>query len=123
MVVFKETKGLMLKLHLDRIITVTDPWVPFFGKPRGTPVPIWRLEWIPSEYVKEWNICNRQRADGTVGIVSEVTQRVKQDVPLNYFWRFYSRAGGPVVANRCRLLWDMDQPYGEVEERQCSLNR
>jgi hypothetical protein len=86
-VVFKETKGLMLRLHFERIIVVTDPWVTTFGFPRGTPVPIWRLEWVPAEYVKEWNICNV----GNGVIKKTVTQRVKQDIPLNFFWRFYPK--------------------------------
>ena len=94
-VIFKETKGLMLRLHFDRIIIVSDPWVATFGVPRGTEIPVWRLEWVPSQYVKEWNICNKQivYADGTVtnGIENTVSQRVKQDVPLNYFWRFYPK--------------------------------
>ena len=94
-VVFKETKGLMLRLHLDRIIVVTDPWVATFGFPRGTKIPIWRLEWVPSEYVKQWNICNKAvtNSDGTLGNALEqtVTQRVKQDIPLNFFRRFYPK--------------------------------
>ena len=94
-VVFKETKGLMLRLHFERIIVVTDPWVTTFGVRRGTKVPIWRLEWVPSQYVKEWNICNKKtiNADGTVstGIENTVSQRVKQDIPLNFFWRFYPK--------------------------------
>ena len=94
-VVFKETKGLMLRLHFERIIVVTDPWVATFGVPRGTKVPIWRLEWVPSQYVKEWNMCNKtiKNADGTVttGIENTVTQRVKQDTALNFFWRFYPK--------------------------------
>jgi hypothetical protein len=85
-VIFKEFKGLMLRLHLERIIVVTDPWVNIFGFPRATKIPIWRLEWVFSEYVKEWNICN---ADGQ--IKKTVTQRVKQDRPLNFFWRFYRK--------------------------------
>jgi hypothetical protein len=85
-VIFKEFKGLMVRLHFERIIVVTDPWVGVFGFPRGTKVPIWRLEWVFSEYVKEWNICN---ADGQ--IKKTVTQRVKQDRPLNFFWRFYRK--------------------------------
>jgi hypothetical protein len=86
-VVFKETRGLMLRLHFERVIIVRDPWVATFGVPRGTRIPIWALEWVPSEYVKEWNICHR--ADGK--IEKTVTQRVKQDIPLNFFWRFYPK--------------------------------
>ena len=83
-VVFKETKGLMLRLHFERITIVSDPWVSVFGLPRGTPVPIWRLEWVPSEYVKTWNICNQ------AGVTSVYhLQSVKQDHPLNFFWRYY----------------------------------
>jgi hypothetical protein len=85
-VVFKETKGLMLRLHFERVIVVTDPWVGTFGAARGTRIPIWRMEWVPSEYAKEWNICN---ANGK--IEKTVTQRVKQDVPLNFFWRYYRK--------------------------------
>jgi hypothetical protein len=83
-VVFKETRGLMLRLRFDRIIIVTDPWVSTFGAPRGTRIPVWTLQWIPSEFVKEWNICNNGGH-----IEKTVTQRVVQDVPLTYFWRFY----------------------------------
>ena len=94
-VVFKESRGLMLKLHFDRIIIVSDPWVATYGVPRGTEIPVWVLEWIPSEYVKQWNMCNKEivNADGTVsnGMVNTVTQRVVQDSALNYFWRFYPR--------------------------------
>jgi hypothetical protein len=82
----KETKGLMLRLHFERVIVVTDPWVGTFGAARGTRIPIWRMEWVPSEYLKEWNICN---VDGK--ITTTVTQRVKQDIPLNFFWRFYPK--------------------------------
>ncbi|HSR67305.1 MAG TPA: hypothetical protein VLU25_05135 [Acidobacteriota bacterium] len=85
-VIFKETKGLMIRLHFERIIVVTDPWVTVFGAPRGTKIPIWRLEFVPSEYVKEWNICNQH-----TNIKKTVTQRVKQDRALNYFWRFYPK--------------------------------
>lgn len=85
-VVFKEFKGLMLRLHLERIIVVTDPWVTVFGFPRGTKVPIWRLEWVFSEYGKTWSFCN---AGGK--IQTTVTQRVKQDRPLSFFWRFYRK--------------------------------
>lgn len=84
-VVFKETKGLMLRLIFVRMTVVQDPW----ATPqllRGTLVPVWALQWVPSEYVKEWNICN---LNGT--IKKTVTQRVVQDVPLNYFWRFYPK--------------------------------
>ncbi len=83
--VFKETKGLMLRLRLDGFTVVRDPWAtPTL--PRGTKIPIWTLEWVPSEYVKHFNLCNR---DGKVE--GSVTQRVKQDVPLNYFWRYYAK--------------------------------
>lgn len=83
--VFKETKGLMLRLRLDGFTIVRDPWATQ-TLPRGTRIPIWTLEWVPSEYVKHFNLCNR---DGT--IEGSVTQRVKQDVPLNYFWRYYAK--------------------------------
>lgn len=86
-VVFKESKGLMLRLHYHRIIVVTDPWVTTFGVPRGTRIPIWTISWVPSEYGKEWNICN---PEGT-GIVKTVTQRVVQDRPLEFFWRRYPK--------------------------------
>jgi len=82
-VVFKETRGLTVRLHLDRITIVRDPW----AAPqllRGTRVPIWSIEWVPTEYVKEWNICNRG-----YGIKKRVTRRVVQDTPLNFFWRYY----------------------------------
>ncbi len=78
-VVFKETKGLMLRLRFLRLTTVRDPWAtPMLA--RGTQVPIWVLEWVPSEYVKEWNICNSGKH-----IDKTVTQRVVQDNPLNFF--------------------------------------
>lgn len=86
-VIPKETRGLMLRLHFDRVSVVTDPWVTVFGVPRGTLVPIWRLEWVGAQYMKEWNLCN---PNGT-GIVKTVTQRVVQDIPLTYFWRFYRK--------------------------------
>ncbi len=94
-VVFKETRGLMLRLHFERVIVVTDPRVATFGVPPGTKIPIWRLERVPSEYVKEWNICNKAfvDADGTISnrMENTVSQRVKQDIPLNFFWRFYPK--------------------------------
>lgn len=90
-VVFKETRGLMLRLHFHRIIIVNDPWVSVFGIPRGTPVPIWTLEWIPSQYAKEWNICNAGGEGQEPKIVKTVTKRVVQDIPLKYFWRFYPK--------------------------------
>jgi hypothetical protein len=83
-VVFKETRGLMLRLYFDRVITVSDPWATP-QQPRGTLIPVWRMEWVPSEYVKTFNYCN---VDGKV--VNSVDMRVVQDVPLKYFWRFYS---------------------------------
>ncbi len=85
-VIFKETTGLMLRLRFVRIIVVNDPWVSVFGVPRGTQIPIWVLEWVPAEYGKEWNICNQGGQ-----IVKTVTKRVVQDVPLNYFWRYYPK--------------------------------
>jgi hypothetical protein len=86
-VVFKESRGLMLRLHLDRIIIVTDPWVSVFSQPRGTKVPIWRLEWVPAEYGKTWSFCN---VDGR-SVITKVTQRIKQDHAVNFFWRFYPK--------------------------------
>ncbi len=85
-VVFKEFKGLMFRLVYDRVIVVTDPWVAVFGVPRGTRIPIWRLEWVPSQYVKSWHLCNKGGR-----IVMTESQRVKQDIPLNFFWRFYPK--------------------------------
>lgn len=85
-VVFKETKGLMLQLVFVGVTVVADPWATA-TLARGTRIPIWSLRWIPSEYVKEWNICNTGR-----GIEKTVTQRVKQDIPLNYFWRYYPKS-------------------------------
>ena len=84
--VFKETRGLTLRLHLQRIIVVTDPWEGTFGVPRGTRVAIWRLEWVPTQYGKTWSFCN---IGGSVR--TSVTQRVKQDIPVNFFWRFYPK--------------------------------
>jgi len=86
-VVVKETQGLMLRLRFQRITVVSDPWVSTFGVPRGTAVPIWTLEWIPSEYLKEINICN----SGGGSITRSVTQHVVQDPALNYFWRLYPK--------------------------------
>lgn len=83
-VVFKETRGLMLRLHYDRVIKVNDPWVSTFGLPRGTLIPVWTLEWVPSEYVKEWNLCNN---GGKIN--KTVSKRVVQDIPLKYFWKYY----------------------------------
>ena len=81
--VVKETRGLMLRLIFVRFDIVRDPWAtPMLA--RGTRIPIWALEWIPSQYVKTWNVCNQ---DGRLN--TTVSQRVKQDVPLNFFWRFY----------------------------------
>lgn len=87
-VVFKETRGLMLRVHFDRIIIVNDPWVGTFGFPRGTRLPIWTLEMVPSEYVKEFTLCNKKGK-----ITQTVTQRVVQDIALKYFWRFYGNNG------------------------------
>ena len=83
-VVFKETRGLMLRAHFDRIITVNDPWVATFGVPRGTRIPIWTLELVPSEFIKQFSMCNKKGKINTT-----VTKRVVQDIPLKYFWRFY----------------------------------
>jgi len=82
--VFKESRGLMLKLHFERIIIVRDPWVSVFGAPRGTKIPVWQLEWVPAEYVKSWNLCNQGGQ-----IVKTVDTMVKQEEALNYFWRYY----------------------------------
>lgn len=85
-VVFKETKGLMLRLIFVRMSVVLDPWAtPLLA--RGTRIPVWALQWVPAEHVKEWNICNI----GAGRIRKTVTQRVKQEVPLNYFWRYYPK--------------------------------
>lgn len=84
-VVFKETKGLMLRLIFLRFDIVLDPWAtPLLA--RGTRIPVWALQWVPSEHVKQWNICN---IDGK--IQQTVTQRVKQEIPLHYFWRYYPK--------------------------------
>jgi hypothetical protein len=80
----KETRGLIVRLHFDRFTVVRDPWVSTFLAPRGTRFPIWSIEWVPSEYVKIWEMCNQNGQ-----IVTNVSQRVKQDIPLNFFWRFY----------------------------------
>jgi len=85
-VIFKETRGLTLRLHFQRITVVLDPWVGTLGVPRGTLVPIWHLTWVPSEYAKAFTYCNDGRR-----INQAVLQRVKQDHALNYFWRFYPR--------------------------------
>ena len=84
--VVKETRGLMVRLRFDRITVVSDPWVSTFGIPRGTAVPIWTLSWIPSQYVKEINICN---SGGQIEKL--VTQRVVQDPALSYFWKLYPK--------------------------------
>ena len=78
--IFKETKGLMLELVFDGFTVIADPW----ATPelvRGTKVPIWRLQWVPSEYVKAFNICNKE------GQIMPITvhQRIKQDIGLNWF--------------------------------------
>jgi len=83
-VVFKETRGLMLRLYFDRVITVSDPWATP-QQPRGTQIPVWRMEWVPSEYVKTFNYCNVDHK-----VVNSVDMRVVQDVPLKYFWKYYS---------------------------------
>lgn len=85
--IFKETRGLMLKLHLERIDVVRDPWATAMLA-RGTKIPIFSLEWIPSQYGKTWSICNT----GRPSLETTVTQRVKQDVPLTYFWRYFGKA-------------------------------
>ncbi|MGH2709794.1 MAG: hypothetical protein ACRDH9_01125 [Actinomycetota bacterium] len=85
-VVFKETQGLMVRLRFDRITVVQDPWVSTFGIPRGTAVPIWTLQWVPAEFVKEWNLCN---VGGSID--KTVTQRVVQTPALNFFWKFYPK--------------------------------
>lgn len=85
--IFKETRGLMLKLHLKRIDIVRDPWATA-TLARGTKIPIFALEWIPSQYGKTWSFCNH----GEGGVKTTVTQRVKQDIPLTYFWRYYGSA-------------------------------
>lgn len=84
--VVKETRGLMVLLRFDGIIIVTDPWVSTFGVPRGTVVPVWRLEWVPAEFIKEVDICNTAQ-----GIVKTVTQRVVQDTALDFFWRYFPK--------------------------------
>lgn len=84
-VVFKETKGLMLRLIFVRMDIVLDPWATS-TLTRGTRIPVWALQWVPAEYVKEWNICN------VAGKIQKtITQRVIQDVPSNYFWRYYPK--------------------------------
>jgi hypothetical protein len=84
--VFKETRGLMLRLHLERIDVVRDPWAtPMLA--RGTKIPVFSLEWVPSQYGKTWNICNTGE-----GLETTVSQRIKQDIPLNFFWRYYGKA-------------------------------
>ena len=86
--IVKETRGLMLRLVLVGFDVVKDPWATA-QLARGSVVPIWALEWVPSQYVKTWNICNSRGR-----IRTTVDQRVKQDIPLNFFWRFYPKAGG-----------------------------
>lgn len=86
-VVFKETRGITVRIHLARITVVLDPWVGTFGIPRGTLVPIWYLSWVPTQYGKTWTFCRDNRG----GIRQTVLQRVKQDHALNYFWRYYPK--------------------------------
>lgn len=77
----------MLRLRLVRIDVVRDPWAtPMLA--RGTKIPVFALEWVPSQYGKTWNICNHGE-----GLKTTVHQRVKQDGPLTYFWRYYGKAG------------------------------
>lgn len=85
-VVFKETRGLTVRLHLARFTVVFDPWVATFAVPRGTLVPIWHLTWVPTEYGKTWTFCKEGRT-----IRQTVIQRVKQDHALNFFWRYYPK--------------------------------
>ncbi len=87
--VFKETKGLMLRLRFVTMTVVRDPWVAVFGVPRGTTIPIWVLEWVPAEYGKTWTFCN---ATGSISV--SITKRVTQDDPLNFFWRYYPQGHG-----------------------------
>lgn len=87
--VFKETKGLMLRLRYDGFTIVRDPWATP-NLPRGTRIPIWTLEWVPSEYVKHFNVCN---VDGRK-MRNTVNQRIKQDDGLNFFWRYYPHSSG-----------------------------
>lgn len=96
--IVKETRGLMLKIHLERIDVVRDPWATALLA-RGTKIPIWALEWIPSQYVKTWSICNNvcpwwRRGCLAQGLQTTVTQKVKQDVPLTYFWRYFGAQPG-----------------------------
>ncbi|MEO1262824.1 MAG: hypothetical protein AAFZ15_28710 [Bacteroidota bacterium] len=88
-VVFKEFRGLMVRLHFERFTIVSDPWVATFGVPRGTRIPIWRIEWIFCEYVKQWNMCNVGKRKPRIR--TNVTQRVKQDYPINWLWRYYGK--------------------------------
>ena len=56
--VAKETRGLMVRVHLLDMTVVNDPWAtPLLL--RGTLIPVWVLEWVPSQYMKEWPICNQ----------------------------------------------------------------
>jgi hypothetical protein len=74
----------MLRLIFIRFDIVLDPWAtPLLA--RGTHIPVWALQWVP-EHVKQWNICN-------IGgkIQQTVMRRVKQEIPLRYFWRYYPK--------------------------------
>ena len=85
-VVFKETRGLMLKLVFVKMTVVADPWAtPLLA--RGTNIPVFALQLVPSEYVKTFEICNKAGK-----IDTKVSQRVVQDTALNYFWRYYANS-------------------------------
>ncbi len=87
--VTKETRGLMVRLHFEHMTTVRDPWAtPLLL--RGTRVPVWPLEWVPTQYLKEWPICNQ---NGAIVAMEPVTS-LKPDTSLNFFWKLYPAASG-----------------------------
>lgn len=86
--VFKETRGLVVRLHFEHMAVVRDPW----ATPtllRGTLVPVWQLEWVPAQYVKVWPICN---GNDFIGRQPPIT-KLWLDNSLNFFWKFYGSPG------------------------------
>ncbi len=86
-VVFKEFRGLLLQLHLERITDIRDP-NNNTGVSGTTSDPIWVLQWMPAEYGKQWSMCNTGDTSAPE-VTTKVTMQVVEDEGLLYFWRFY----------------------------------
>lgn len=83
-VVFKEFRGLTIRLRFEFINEINYPFVETFGFVLDKNVPTWVLEWVPAQYITQWSMCN---SGGQ--IVRTVSDEVHHDTSLQFFWKYF----------------------------------